>query len=797
MVPLIVGALVATALVPVASAQAATGVSALIKAMTLDEKISFVHGGTDPQALGEAGYVPGVARLGVPPLRLTDGPAGVRVSKPSTAMPAPVALASSFDAPLAQKYGEVIGRDGRALQQDVLLSPMVNTIRVPYGGRNFETFSEDPLVSATTVANEVKGIQSQGLIATTKHYAENNQEQDRMGVDVRVGEQALHEIELRGFEAAVKAGTGSVMCSYNKVNGEYACQNKTLLTSILRSQLGFQGWVMSDWTATQSTAAITTGLDQEMPAGTYLGAPLKAAITSGKIPVSALDTAVSRILTVMGRFDLLQCASASGPVSGCSLPARPAFDQQSDDAVAEQVATDGAVLLKNTGALPLGDESLAVVGTPAADPVIGGGGSSHVTPTHVTAPLDEIKARAGEVSYSAGVEPDGVVIPASALSGGPIDLTGTKALPSGQSYSATRTLKVPATGDYLLSLLITGGIGTLTVDGKQVATGFGLGSDLTGMRANLHLTGGSHTVKLAVNGLAGLSPNTQIRLTWVTPQAFQAGVNAAAATARKAKTAIVFAYDEGTEGADRPSLALPFGQDRLIAAVAKANPNTVVVLNTGSSVTMPWIQSVRSVLDMYYPGQMGGVATAKLLFGEANPSGKLTQTFPVSEQATPFSGNPSRYPGVNKTEQYSEGIYVGYRWYDAQKRSTLFPFGFGLSYTTFRYSGLRAHDDGSGLTVSFTLTNTGSRAGSEVAQVYLGPSPNVKNAQQATNALAGYQKVQLRPGESQRITIRVAERQLQYWNAATHRWTLGTGPRVVRAGSSSRSLPLHTTVSIH
>jgi beta-glucosidase len=778
---------------------------ALLAALTLAEKISFVHGSSDPQSLGQAGYIPGVARLGIPPLRLTDGPAGVRVTHPSTAMPAPVALASSFDPALARQYGEIIGRNGRALGQDVLLSPMVNTIRVPYAGRNFETFSEDPLLSGQTVASEVRGIQSQGLIATTKHYAENNQEQDRQTVDVQVGEQALHEIELAGFEAAVKAGTGSIMCSYNKINGETGCGNTELLTTILKEQWGFRGWVMSDWGATHSTDAITAGLDQEMPGGTYLGTPLQTAIENGSIPVSALNASVLRILHEMAVFGLLKCASATGAVSGCRLPARPTFGTTVSNAVAQKVAEQGAVLLRNTGqALPLTGKaarSIALIGTPAQTPVIGGGGRSQVTPTSVTTPRAEISARAGahaQVSYSPGIDTTGVVIPAGALSGGPIDLTGDQALPNGQNFDATRTLTVPTTGNYLLNLGVAQGLGSLTVDGTQVASGFALSSQLTSFRATVPLTAGTHTVHVTANGIPGfLTGPLQVRLAWVTPEAAQAMLAKAVAQARAARTAVVFGYDEGTEGADRTSLALPFGQDALISAVAAVNPHTVVVLNTGSAITMPWLHSVKSVLDLYYPGQLGGRATARLLFGDVNPSGKLSQTFPLDEAHTLVSGNPSRYPGVNGEEQYSEGIFVGYRWYDAEHQKTLFPFGFGLSYSTFSYRGLQARQarDG-GLDVTLTVKNTGRRTGREVAQIYLGPSSQVKGTQQAVRALAGYRKVSLRPGESRRITVHVAVRQLQHWDAATSCWRLGTGTRTVWAGSSSATLPLSTAVRV-
>ncbi|MFL6073607.1 MAG: glycoside hydrolase family 3 C-terminal domain-containing protein [Mycobacteriales bacterium] len=803
-VVLAVATCLSTAAPAVADRPGRPGVDALLGAMTLDEEVSFVHGAPDPASLGQAGYIPGVARLGIPPLRLTDGPAGVRVTHPSTAMPAPVALASTFDPALARRYGQVIGRDGRALGLDVLLSPMVNTIRVPYGGRNFETFSEDPLVSGNTVAWEVGGIQSQGLIATVKHYAENNQERDRMSVDVRVGEQAEREVELAGFEAAVRAGTGAVMCSYNKINGEPGCGNAPLLNGVLKRDWGFGGWVMSDWGATHSTDAVLAGLDQEMPSGTYLGDALKAAIAQGTIPRSALDAAVRRILVQMARFGLLACASPAGPVPRCHLPARPVFDAAADDRVARDVAENGAVLLRDTGgALPLtgaAARSLALIGTPARYPVIGGGGSSQVTPTSVTTPLDEITRRAGTgaaVSYAPGIDTIGVLVPASALSGGPIDLTGDRALPNGQSFSTTRTLTVATTGDYLIDLQAAQGIATLTLDGAQVATGFALSNDLTHVRASVHLTAGTHSLGVDVLGIpAFLTGPLQVRLTWVTPEAARADLDAAVAAARSARTAVVFAYDEGTEGADRTTLALPYRQDQLIEAVAAANPNVVVVLNTGSAVTMPWLSRVRAVLDMYYPGQQGGRATARLLFGDASPGGRLSQTFPLDDAHTMVSGDPARYPGVNLEEDYSEGVDVGYRWYDARNQPTLFPFGYGLSYTTFAYRGLHVTRTRHGLSVRVTLTNTGRRAGDEVPQVYLGPSPNAGGAQQPVLALAGYRKVHLAPGRSRTVDIFVAERQLQHWDAAAHAWVLGTGSRTVRVGSSSGTLPLHTTVTI-
>ncbi|MFG2942018.1 glycoside hydrolase family 3 C-terminal domain-containing protein [Streptomyces sp. NPDC048282] len=760
-------------------------VAALVAGMTLDEKLSFVHGGTDPQALGQAGYIPGVPRLGIPELRLTDGPAGVRVNEHATAMPAPVALASSFDDRLAREFGRTVGRDGRALGQDVLLAPMTNTIRVPYAGRNFETFSEDPLLSSRMVAGEVEGVQSQGLIATVKHYAENNQEDNRMGVNVNVDEQTLRQIELPAFEAAVEAGAGAVMCSYNSVNGSHGCGSDELLDSILKEQWGFTGWVMSDWGATHATTDIVNGLDQEMPSGVHLGEELKTAITDGTIPVSELNDSVARILQEMAKFGLLDGAATK----------RPARDPKGGAKVAQKVAESGAVLLKNTGkALPLTgeDTSIGLIGPTAKTPKVTGGGSSNVVPDSAASPLDTITARAGRhatVRYAAGGDNTGVPIPASALSPAlPIDADGSIPVTPDASFYYSGTLTVPADGDYSFVFDLPAAYGALKIDGNSVITGF-LGSS----SATVHLTAGTHSLQAGALAIQG-GP-TKVRLSWVTPQAAQAARDQAVALARQVQTPVVFAYDDGTEGYDRKNLSLPADQDGLISAVADANPNTIVVLNTGSSITMPWLSKVKAVLDMYYPGENGAEATAGLLYGDVNPSGKLTQTFPASESATPVAGDPLRYPGVGDQENYSEGVYVGYRWYDKERAAPLFPFGYGLSYTSFAYRDLAVRQSHGALTVSFTLKNTGTRTGAEVAQVYVGASP-ATTAPQAVRALGGYQKVRLRPGESKTVRIRVDAQQLKYWNTSARAWVLGTGKRDVWAGSSSRTLPLHGSVGV-
>ncbi|MEU0058500.1 glycoside hydrolase family 3 C-terminal domain-containing protein, partial [Streptomyces sp. NPDC006334] len=587
-------------------------VAALIARMSLDEKLSFVHGGTDPRALGQAGYIPGVPRLGIPELRLTDGPAGVRVNAHATAMPAPVALASSFDDRLARTFGEVVGRDGRALGQDVLLSPMTNIIRVPYAGRNFETFSEDPLLSSRMVSGEIRGVQSQGLIATVKHYAENNQEDNRMGVNVNVDEQTLRQIELPAFEAAVKAGAGAVMCSYNSVNGSHGCGSHELLNSVLKEQWGFQGWVMSDWGAAHATTDIVNGLDQEMPSGVFLGDELKSAITNGTIPVSKLNDSVARILGQMNKFGLLDGAAGR----------RPARDPKGGAKIAQKVAESGSVLLKNTGkALPLTGKntSIGLIGPTARTPKVTGGGSSYVVPDSAASPLATITRRAGRnatVRYATGVDNTGVALPSTALSPAlPVGSDGTITVTPDVGFDYSGTLTVPADGDYSFVYDLPAAYGALKIDGSSVITGF-LGSS----SATVHLTAGTHSFTAGALAIQGAP--AKIRLNWVTPRAARAAREQAVALARQVKTPIVFAYDDGTEGFDRKSLSLPADQDGLISAVADANPNTIVVLNTGSSITMPWLSKVKAVLDTYYPGENGAEATARLLYGDVNPSGK-------------------------------------------------------------------------------------------------------------------------------------------------------------------------------
>ncbi|MFE7174288.1 beta-glucosidase [Streptomyces sp. NPDC057616] len=774
-------------------------VEGLIGKLTLDEKISLLHGATDPASLGQAGYVPGVPRLGIPPLRLTDGPAGVRVTRHATALPAPVLLASAFDPSLARRYGQVVGREGRALGQDVLLSPMVNLIRTPYAGRNFETLGEDPLLASDLVAAEIAGIQGEHLVATVKHFALNNQEQDRMSVDVRVDEQTMHELELRGFEAAVNAGTGAVMGAYNKVNGTFACENATLLTGVLRDRWGFRGWVMTDWFAAHSTvAAITAGLDMEMPDGAYFGTALKSAVQSGSVPERYVDRAVRRILAVMDRVGLLDG----------SVPPRPDRDASAGAAVALEVAKAGATLLRNEhGTLPLRPGGgVAVIGPTGSLPFVSGGGSAHVVPDHADSPLDALKSRAGKVTYALGEDLYGKPVPPSALSPG---FAGEgQRVAAGAIWTYDGTLTVAEDDEWTFVLHFSSAPTArpeVLLDGAELfpqAPGFGefftgglisaAPDGLSVRRKTLTLAKGAHTLRITAQGGAdGLT----FRLRRSTGATRAQDVAEAVAAAQVARDVVLFAYEDATEGQDRGTLALPGHQERLIEAVTAANARTTVVLNTSSSTSMPWLRRTGAVLQMYYPGQEGAAATAAVLFGECDPGGRLTQSFPVDDDHHPVAGDPRRYPGVNGTEAYSEGIHAGYRWYDAEGVRPLFPFGHGLSYTSFSYEDLRARCTRRGLEVSLTVRNTGRRDGVAVPQVYVGPSPHLR-LDQAVRVLAGYRRLALRAGERRRVTLDVTARTLSSWDTTRHGWVLGTGRRAVWAGASAGDLRLRTNVEV-
>ncbi|MCX5197515.1 glycoside hydrolase family 3 C-terminal domain-containing protein [Streptomyces sp. NBC_00249] len=773
----------------------AARIDALLDRLTPDEKTALLHGAPDPAPLGQAGYLPGVPRLGIPALRLAHGPAGVSVAQHATALPAPVLLASAFDPALAREYGRVLGREGRALGQDVLLAPMAGLIRTPYAGRAFETFSEDPKLTADLVAEVVRGIQDEGLIASVKHFALANQEQGHDTLDVTATDRTLHETELRGFEAAAAAGAGAMTGASHKVDGVHVGESRHLLDEVLRGRWGFDGWVMSGWDATHATvASITAGLDMEMPGGARFGGPLREAVRGGSVPPEAVDLAVRRILTTLDRFGLL----------AARRPARPAREPAAGARTARKVAAAGAVLLRNERAtLPLtgaAARSLAVIGPTGQVPFVSGGGSAHVVPERADSPLAAIRRRAGNgatVRHALGEDLYGRALPPALLTP-PADLDD-RTLDAGRAWSHEGSFTLAADDEWTLLVHHTGARPSVRLDGEELFPvrqgaaeryeGGLLGSAPDGMsvrRRTLALKAGVH--RLAVSAHGG-TRGQRFRLRHITRASRAADVAEAVRTAKAAQAVVLFAYEDSGEGRDRPSLGLPGGQAALIEAVTAANPRTTVVLNTPSSTTMPWLARTGAVLQMYYPGQEGAGATADVLFGDVDPGGRLTQTYPADERETPAAGNPLRYPGAGGRQEYTEGVHIGHRWYDARRVEPLFPFGHGLSYTTWAYEQLTVRPERGGLRVEFTVRNTGRRKGTEVAQVYVGPSPDLE-LDQPVRALAGYRRLTLAPGQSQRVTVTVDARTLSSWDADRQAWVPGSGRREVFAGRSSRELPL-------
>jgi len=800
-------------------------VAQVLPQMTLDEKIAMVHG-----AAGSAytGYIPGVARLCIPALKMEDGPVGVRMND-TTQLPAAVDLAASFDPALAKSYGAVIGAEDKTKGVDVDLGPTINIVRDPRWGRAFESYSEDPYLTGQIGAADINGIQSRGVMAQVKHWAVYNQETNRNTTsdNAIVDDRTVHEIYAAAFGTVVdESHPSSAMCSYSTINGTYACEN-AYLNKILKDEFGFDGFITSDWGATHSTvASANAGMDMQMPDGSYFGAALKQAVQDGQVPQSRLDDMVSRIMREEFRFGLFDHPSPDTPDAVAATPAHLA--------VAKKAAEDGTVLLKNDGnLLPLDTHtlhSIAVIGDGAGPNTMShGGGSATVTGTGTVAPYDGIKARAGSgvsVTYAQGNRASNGQLPAidtqyltppsgagqglqgnyyanTTLSGTPaatetdpqvaFTWSGSPApgVP-GTNFSAkwTGTLTPPVTGTYTFGLTSDDG-SRLVINGQQVIDNWRDQAPNT-ETAQVALTAGQ-PVQIEVDYYQAAG-GAMVNLGWVLPGSDL--IIQAAALAAKSDVAVVYANLFESEGSDLADIDLPGDQNQLIEAVAAANPNTVVVLNTGSAVTMPWLDKVKGVLEAWYPGQQAGNAIAALLFGDVNPSGKLPVTFPKSLDQVPAS-TAAQWPGVNGKVQYSEGLDVGYRWYDAKNLTPLFPFGYGLSYTSFRFSKL--HVDGQKLRengrihASVHVTNTGRREGAEVAQLYLSDPASTG---EPANQLKGFQKVDLKPGQTKHMRFEISAKDASYWNSDAQAWTLGAGTYTVHVGDSSRNLPLSDTFRV-
>jgi beta-glucosidase len=693
----------------------------VVKQMTLDEKITLLHGtghpGLGPMSPlssgsnGGAGYVVGIPRLGIPGIQMSDAAYGVRESgqngRYSTALPCNLAAAASWNLNAAYEYGALIGRELRAQGFNMSLGGGVDLTREPRNGRNFEYLGEDPILAGKLVAQLIKGTQDQHVIGDIKHYALNDQESGRNAVNVNIDERSMRETDFLAFEIGVRDGSpAGVMCSYNRVNGEYACDNKYLLSDVLKKEWKFPGFVLSDWGAAHSIAkASSAGMDHEQPNEYFYGDAIKKAVQSGKVPMTEVDDHVRRIVRSM---------FATGVID--DPPQKGVVDVMRGFEVAQQIAEQSMVLLKNEGQqLPLDASkirSIALIGAHADVGMLSGGGSAQVDP------------------------PGGNVI-----------------MPSGKRA---------------------------TVWGHPV---WFPTSPLKAIRAKV--------------------PNAKVE--------FDAGTNldSAAALAKSTDVAIVFVSRWETEGADADSLSLPDHQDDLIAKVAAANPHTVVVLETGNPVSMPWADQVSAILEAWFAGSSGDKALANILFGDVNPSGKLPITFPRSDADLPHQNivkpppNTEPPPGPDHWKRvleglpafqtnYDEGLKVGYKWYDAEKKPVLFPFGYGISYTTYAYSELNVVA-GDLERVSFTIRNTGNRRGTEVAEVY---ASLPASAGEPPKRLVGWSRVELNPGESKEVTVEVESLFLSVFDSARHKWAQTPGEYTFLVGGSSQSLPLKQIVQL-
>lgn len=692
----------------------------VLKQMTLDEKINLLHGNGMPhtpnwqmpltsQANGGAGMTVGPTRLGLPNIYMSDAAYGVRSSgengRYSTALPSNLGAASSWNPHAACSYGQVIGSELRAQGYNMTLGGGVNLTREPRNGRSFEYMGEDPLLAGTLVGNLMKCEQAEHVIGDIKHYAINDQETGRNIVNAKISHRAMQESDLLAFHIGIQiADPGAVMCSYNRINDDYACENKYTLTTVLKDQWKFPGFVVSDWGGTHSTEkASAAGLDNEQPMADFFGPKLKEAVEAGRVPQSEIDDHARRVLRSMFADGLVD-----NPIEKSVVDVRHGLE------VAQHVEEQSIVLLKNDkDILPLNTakvHSIAIIGGHADVGMLSGGGSAQVDP------------------------PGGNAI-----------------MPPGQGATHWQEhIWFPT-------------------------------SPLKALREKL--------------------PGDKIE--------YSDGqdLDAAASLAKNSDVAIVFAYQWISEGMDLPSLTLPDNQDALIEKVAAANPRTIVVLETGTAALMPWLDKVSGVVEAWYAGSSGHIALANILTGEVNPSGKLAMTFPRSEADLP---RPTIAPltaedrgqgtgavnGRTHTEStysvsYDEGAKVGYKWYEAEHKQPLFPFGFGLSYTTYSYSDLKI--DSEQKTVTFKVKNTGKRAGAEITQVY---ATLPEKSGESFKRLVGWQRVELSPGESKTVSITINPQVISIFDEQNESWQLLPGEYKIEAGPSSATTPLKGTLDI-
>ncbi len=812
------------------SAEADTRAEAILKKMTLEEKIDLI-GGTD------GFFIRGIPRLGVPRIKMADGPMGVRNFGPATAMAAGIGLAASWNPALAQQVGEQIGRDARAKGVHYLLGPGVNIYTSPMNGRNFEYLGEDPFLGSRVAVGYIQGVQKQGVSATIKHYMGNNSEFERHNLDVVMDERTMREIYLPIFEAGVKeAKVGSIMDSYNLINGVHATQNGVLNTDIAKKEWGFSGVIMSDWVATyDAVGAANGGLDLEMPSGEFMNrAKLLPAIKEGKVSEATIDDKVRRILRTSIQFGWFDRDQTDLSVSRYNMQGRE---------VALQAAREAMVLLKNDGnLLPLDKskvKSVAIIGPDAYPAVPVGGGSARVEPFAATSFLEGLANSLGtgvNVYYSRGlpttseiaertnfsIAPDGKARGLKAEFFSNPTLSGTPAHSrvdqrvafargyeypgfAGESTNQNKTgFSVRWTGYYTPekagqhTIFIQGpgegGGYRLFVDDKLVVDDWAHSIHQTALE-QVALTAAPHKVVLEQFrnykfGRSRIEMGIAREGTLVMPEA-----KALAAKADVVVVAAGFDPSNESEGADR-TFQLPVGQDELIREMAAANKNTVVAVTSGGAFdTNSWLDRVPVLIETWYPGQEGGTALAEILTGDVNPSGRLPISFDRRWEDNPSHDSYYPEPGTNRVV-YKNGVFVGYRGYEHNGTKPLFPFGYGLSYTTFKYANLTikpAAQAGSYL-VSFDVTNTGNRTGADVAQVYVGEkNPKVPRP---VKELKGFSKVLLAPGETKNVTVTLDPRAFSYYDVAAKQWKANPGQFDVLVGRSVEQIELTGKISL-
>jgi len=789
--------------------------------MTLEEKIDYIGGFQDF-------YIRAIPRLGVPAIKMSDGPIGLRNDGPATTLAGGIALAATWDPELVERAGTVLGDDARSRGVHILLSPGANVYRSQRDSRNFEYLGEDPFLASRTAIAYVKGLQSRGVCATIKHFMGNNQEYDRHNVDSLIDERTMREIYLPTFEAAVKEGqVCAIMDSYNLTNGEHMSQNGYFNNEVAKKQWGFDGVIMSDWDSTyDGVAAVNGGLDIEMPAGAHMNREtLLPAVKSGKVTEATINEHVRRILRRAVQFGWLDREQTD--------PSLPAYNVKGR-AIALEAARSSMVLLKNDSVLPLDKsaiKTIAIFGPDAYPTPPVGGGSAAVQPFHTVSFLEGLANSAGKVvtvTYSSGIPTTSEMADATslttAISGGKPGLTSERFVSDNLSGSPAETVvdehlnfgfewpsfySIPSrfrsvrwTGFYVAKAAGTydvfaqgpgeDGAYHVFIDDKLVLDNWLRATALVNHKP-VELSAGPHKILIELRRTFG-DPN--LRFGIVDPAAMvKPEVKTLATHADAVVLAVGFDGTSESEGSDR-TFTLPPAQDALIAAALAANMKTVVVITSGGAVDMTlWIAHTPALLESWYPGQEAGTALADILFGQVNPSGKLPVTFDRNLEDSAVAHSYYADPPENKNVRYSEGVFVGYRHYDKSGSKPAFPFGYGLSYTTFKYSNLsvtpQSADLSSPVMVSFDVTNTGSREGAEVAEVYVGDTH--ARVPRPVKELKGFSKVMLKPDETRHVQVSLDRRAFSYYDVEKKDWAAAPGEFAILVGGSSDNTPLRGT----